>query len=96
MEFEEQLNLYGDEFLNTYFINDSIMILALGENTSFEKGKAATVYLYLCVDGDVDYCINTFVFFKSDELDDFLEKLPQMNAFEFIVRGTGIQPNLIE
>ncbi|WP_342505594.1 hypothetical protein [Sporosarcina sp. FSL K6-2383] len=96
MEFESKLNLYGNEFLTTYFIDDTVMILALGENTNFEKNRGATIYLYLCADGDVDYCINTFVFFEPGELDDFLEKLPEMNAFDFIMRGTGIQPTLYE
>lgn len=96
MEFDVPLYLDGDEFLTTYFIKEeeSVMILALGDNTNFERKGAATVFLYLCIDGEVEHGIDTFVFFERSELQEFLEKLPQMNIFDFVLRGSGIQPNL--
>ena len=98
MEFDQPLNLAGSEFLMTYFIKEeeSVMILALGDNTSFEKKGPAFVYLYKYEDGEVVHGIDTFVFFESEELQEFIEKLPKMNAFDFVMRGVGCPPNLYE
>ena len=95
MEFDVPLNLQGSEFLTTYFVDEAaVMILALGENTNFEEKEAAFIYLYMCVDGEVEYGIDTFVFFEREELKEFLENLPRMNAFDFVMRGVGCPPKL--
>lgn len=96
MEFEIPLNLQGNEFLTTIFHpkDESLMILALGENTEMKKKEVAFVYLYLCTNGEVDHGIDTFVFFEHEKVQEFIENLPQMTALDFVLAGTGCQPKL--
>lgn len=89
-------DLDGSEFITNIFHPDetALMILVLGENTEFEQKGPAILYLYACEDGEVEYGINTFVFFEREEMLSFLDELPMMSALDFIKHGTGCRPNL--
>lgn len=96
MEFDIPLNLQGSEFLMTYFLpeDETVMILALGENTKMESKGAAFVYLYLCISGEIERGIDTFVFFEPEKIQEFIEQLPQMTVMDFVLAGCGCQPKL--
>jgi hypothetical protein len=96
LEFDIPLNLDGNEFLTTYFspVDESIMILALGDNINGDKEGPSTVFLYMCIDGEVEYGIESFVFFDSEKVWEFLNNIPEMSALDFMALSIGIRPSL--
>lgn len=98
MDYEVSVDLQGTEFVTTFFsdIEKSIMILATGENMSGNKPGPIFIFLYMCIDGEVEHGINTFVFMKPEDAYKFIEDLPKMSAIDFMVKGTSIPPTICE
>ncbi len=97
LDFETVIDLQGNEFITTLFHEkeDAYMILALGDNLDGTKVGPSFIFLYLCIDGEIEYGINTFVFMKPEEASAFINELPTMSAMDFIIKGTSISPSVL-
>ncbi|MDV6377147.1 hypothetical protein ORD22_02570 [Sporosarcina sp. GW1-11] len=96
MDFKTLLDLEGSEFL-THFYNQSdpsFMIVATGENMDSLKEGPAVIHLYMFVDGEVNHGIESFVFPNPKRAWEFLNKLPQMSAIDFMVDSVGFPPKI--
>lgn len=91
----DDIKLLGNEFITTFHPDEeSVMILVTGDNSDFFAEGPAYVYLYKYEDGTVVHGIDSFVFFEIQAMNDFLEQLPTMSAFDFVKHGTGIVPSI--
>lgn len=50
--------------------------------------------LFLAENGVIDFGIEDYVFFSVEEVDKFLEDLPQMSALEILFKSLGVRPQL--
>lgn len=81
------------EFVTTFHPNDeSAMFVIYGNNINFTEEKPAMLFMYLYLDGEISNGIDSFIFFNRDEINTFLERLPTMTVFDFLLRGSGVQP----
>lgn len=95
--FDNLINLQGSQFLTTYFsqFEQSVMILALGDNMNGEKMGPSLVYLYMCIDGEVDHGIESFAFSNVDEAWSFVDNLQYMSAIDFMAASIGCPPKIL-
>ncbi|PID23472.1 hypothetical protein [Sporosarcina sp. P7] len=96
LKMPEGISLNGDEILTTYFSpnDNSSMILVLGENMNNEKDGCSFVYLYQCIDGEVDHGIDAFVFSSGEKARKFVNSIPEMRALDFMLEGLGVTPQI--
>lgn len=96
MDYKEQMELDGTEFLTTFFspTNDAVMILVTGDNMDGKKEGLSCVYLYLCVAGEVEHGIQSFSFIEPEQAWSFVNDLPQMSALDFMVASIGVRAKL--
>ena len=94
--FDNLLNLEGTQFLNTYFsqLEQSVMILALGDNMDGKRPGPSLVFLYMCIDGEVDHGIESLAFTTPDMAWDFVNNLQHMSAIDFMVASIGCPPKI--
>ena len=96
LDFKMQSNLQGDEFV-THFYNQTeptFMILIKGDNMDGAKEGPSIIYMYMFIDGEVDHGIETFIFSNSKSAWDFINKLPQMSAIDFMIASIGCPPKI--
>ncbi|PIC88546.1 hypothetical protein CSV71_14245 [Sporosarcina sp. P21c] len=90
----EYLKLDGKEFVTTIFnpIDKNSMILILGDNITGLKDEPIFIHLYLSKEGKIQHGIDSFIFFNTDCMWEFVNNLPNMNASDYIFSSIGVRP----
>ena len=93
-DYEGRLNLVGKEFVTTVFnpLNDNDMILILGDNIDGQKEGLTYLFLYLSLSGEIEHGIESLAFNSPNEAWQFIDKLPEMTALEFMFKTLGVRP----